>query len=201
SPNQLPRFLWRMKRWQDNRARSPLHSSPGQAPTTAPDCRTARSLSGLAFLTFTRRIPDNDASRFYVLHRYGSCTYNCSFADCDPRPDECLGANPRLGTDHDRRTQQRKIGLGIIVRSRAKVRAMRDRLARPERDLTEIINKHLLAYRAVVSGLEIPRKINCRRWIHMHASTNLCAETTKQKSSPAEARPGTKPKKRLRQRP
>ncbi len=32
----------------------------------------------------------------------------------------------------------------------------------------------------------------------MNATTNLCSETTKQKSPPAEAGPGTEPKKRAR---
>ena len=115
--------------------------------------------------------------------------------------DERIRTNPCLGTDDDRRAQQRKIGLGIIVCSRAKVRAMRDRDAWPQRDSTEIVNKRLLADRAFVSGLEIPREINCRRWIHMYASTNFSSETTKQKSPPAKARPRTETKKRLRKRP
>jgi len=89
----------------------------------------------------------------------------------------------------------------MIVRSCTKMRAMRDRDTRPYRDSTEIINKRLLAYRALISGLEIPWKIDRRRWIEVHASTNLCSETTKQKSSPAKAWPGTKPEKRLHERP
>jgi hypothetical protein len=43
----------------------------------------------------------------------------------------------------------------------------------------------------------MPGEINCRRWIDMHTSANLCSETAKQESSPTETRPGTESEKRL----
>jgi hypothetical protein len=59
----------------------------------------------------------------------------------------------------------------------------------------------VLADRAFISSLEMPREIDCRRWIDMHTSANLCSETAKQKSSPTETRPGTESEKRLRKCP
>ena len=84
-------------------------------------------MAGLPLLAFPRRISDDDASRVYVLHRNCPCTNNCSLANCDTRAHERIRTNPRVGANHDRRTQQRKIRLGMIVCSRAKMRAMRDR--------------------------------------------------------------------------
>jgi len=158
-------------------------------------------LTALALLAFARWISDDDASRFYVLHRNCSCTNNCSLANCDTWAYERIRTNPRVGANHNRRTQQRKIRLGMIVCSRAEMGAMRDRDARTECHATEIIHERLLADCALISSLKIPRKIDCRRWIYMHASTNLCAEPPKQKSSPTKTRPGTESEKRQRQRP
>ena len=159
------------------------------------------SLSDLAALAFARRISHNYGLRFYVLYRNRSCTNNCSFTNCDTWAHERIRTNPRVGANHNRRTQQRKIWLGMIVCSRAKMRAMRDGDARPQRDAAKIVDERLLANRAFISGLEIPREINRRRWINMHTSADLCPETAKQESSPTETRPGTKPEKRLRKRP
>src|SRR5207249_506459 len=78
-----------------------------QAPTTVPARRIARSLSNLASFDFTRRISDNNAPGSDVLYRYRPCTNDRSFADCHPRPDECIRTNPCLRTDRDRRAKQR----------------------------------------------------------------------------------------------
>jgi hypothetical protein len=173
----------------------------GTSTTTAPARRTARSLSDLALLAFARGVSDNDTSRSYVLHRNCSCTNNCALANCDTWTDKRIRTDPRVGANHNRRTHQRKIRLGMIVCSRAKMRAMRDRDPRPQRYAPEIINQYVLADRAFISGIKIPREINRRRWIDMHASANLCAEAPKQKSSPTETRPWTEPEKRLRECP
>jgi hypothetical protein len=54
---------------------------------------------------------------------------------------------------------------------------------------------------AFISSLEVPWKINRRRRIHMNPATDFRPEAAEQKSPPTETRPGTKPKKRLRQSP
>src|SRR4029077_7896959 len=117
--------------------------------------------------------------------------------NCDTRAHERIRTNPCVGANHNRRTQQRKIRLGMIVCSRAKMRAMRDRDARPERHAAKIINERLLADRSFISSLKMPREINCRRWIDMHTSANLRSETAKQESSPTETSPGTESEKQL----
>src|SRR5258705_7387220 len=111
------------------------------------------SLTALALLAFARWISDDDASRFYVLHRNCSCTNNGSLANCDTWAHERVRTNPRVVANYNRRTQQRKIRLGMIVCSRAKMRAMRDRDARTQRHAAKIINKHVLADRAFISSL------------------------------------------------
>src|SRR5262249_55409524 len=111
------------------------------------------------------------------LHRNCSCTYNCAFTDCDTWPDECIRTNPSVGADDNRRTQQRKIRFGIIMCSRAKMRAMRNRYPRTEPHMAKVIDKRLFTDRAFISRLEIPREINRRRWIHMYTATDLCPET------------------------
>ena len=193
--------LSRTRRRRGIRAGSPLHPEPGQAQTTALVRRAARSLSTLALLAFAGRVSDNDCPRFYILHRNCSRTNNCSLANCDARTHERIRTNPRVGANHNGRAQQRKIRLGMIVCSGAKMRAVRDRNARPERHTPKIINKYLLADGAFISSLEIPWEINRRRRIDMHASANLCAETPKQESSPTKTRPWTKPKKRQHECP
>src|SRR5262249_27700608 len=201
SPNRPPQFPARMKRWPGSPAGSPLRFSPGQAPTTALARRIVRSLNNLALLTFAGRISENAAPGLSVLHCHCSCTHNSPFPYCDPRPDEGIGANPRLRANGNRRTQQGKIRLRMIVRSRAKMRAMRDRHARAECHAPEVVNKRLLADRAFIASLEIPGEINRCRWINVNAPTDLCSETSKQKSSPTKAWPRTEPEKRLRERP
>src|SRR6266542_551701 len=176
-------------------------SSANEAPTRAPARRLARSLSNLAFFSFARRVPDHNAPGSYVLHRYRSCTNDGPFADCHARPHERIRTDPRLGADRNRRTQQRKIGLGVIMCSCAKMSAVRDCCARTQRHAAEIVNKRMLADGAFISRLEVPREINRRRRIHMNIATNFCSETTKQKSPPAETRPGTEPKKWLGESP
>jgi len=161
----------------------------------------ACSLSDLPALDFARRISHDNGSRFHILYRNCSCTNNCSVANCDTRAHKRIRANPRVRPNYNRRTQERKIRFGVIVCSRAKMRAMRDGDARPQRHAAKIINKYVLADRAFISSLEMPGEINCRRWIDMHTSANLCSETAKQKSSPTETRPGTESEKRLCKRP
>src|SRR4029077_4962327 len=134
---------------------------------------------------------------FYVLHRNCSCANNCSLANCDTWAHKSICTNPRVGANHNRQTQQRKIRLGVIVCSRAKMRAMRDRDARPQRQAPKIINKDVLANRAFISRLKVPWKINGCRWIHMHGATDLCTETPEQKPSPTKERPRAKSEKRL----
>jgi hypothetical protein len=163
--------------------------------------RTPRSLSDLARLAYARRVSHDDAPRFYVLHRNCSCPNNCSLPNCDTWAYERIRTNPCVGANHNRRAEQRKIRFGMIVCSSAKMRAVRDRDARPQPHAPKIINERLFADGAFVSGLQIPRKINRRRRIHMHASANLCSETSKQESSPTETRPWTKPEKWQRERP
>src|SRR5436189_6374226 len=68
--------------------------------------------------------------------------------------------------------------------------------ASPQRHPAEIVNERTLTDRRFISGFKIPREINFRRRIHMNAVTDLCSKTAKQKSPPAEARPGAEPKKR-----
>jgi hypothetical protein len=67
---------------------------------------------------------------------------------------------------------QRKIRFGMIVCSSAKMRAVRDRDARPQRHAPKIINERLFADRAFVSGIQIPRKINRRRRIETGIVSN-----------------------------
>jgi uncharacterized protein (DUF1330 family) len=127
-----------------------------QAPTTVPARRIARSLSNLASLDFTRRISDNNAPGSDVRHRYRPCTNDRSFADCHPRPDECIRTNPCLRADHDRRTKQREIRLCVIVGSCANMSTMGDCYPRSERYPAEIVNERMLADRAFISRLEVP---------------------------------------------
>jgi len=158
-------------------------------------------LSNLAPFSFTRRISDNNAPGLYVFHCYRSCTNDRSLADCHTRPDERIRTNPRLGTDRDWRTQQRKIRLGVIVCSCANMSAVGDCYPRPKCHRSKIVNKCLLPDGAFISCLQIPREINCRRRIHMNAATDLCSKTAEQKSPPRETRPGAEPKQRLRETP
>ena len=113
-------------------------------------------MSNLASFDFTRRISDNNAPGSDVLHRYGPCTNDRSFADCHPRPDECIRTNPCLRADHDRRTKQREIRLCVIVRSCANMSTMGDCYPRSERYPAEIVNEGMLADRAFISRLEVP---------------------------------------------
>src|SRR5262249_14585481 len=96
------------------------HLTPCHSVGVAPPSFTA-----LTHLAFARWISDDDASWSYVLHRHCSCTNNCSLANCDAWAHERIRTNPGVGANHNWRTQQRKIRLGVTVCSRAKMRAMR----------------------------------------------------------------------------
>src|SRR5262249_15405625 len=122
-PNQPPQSLAQRRRWRGSRADSPLRSSPEQARTTAPARRTARSLSHLALLAFARRVSDDNASRFYVLHRNCSCTNNCSLANCHAPAYEPLPPNPPPPADHHPPPPQRTNPPPIIPPSRPSTHA------------------------------------------------------------------------------
>src|SRR5437764_21780 len=127
------------------------------------DISAANRLRDFASFAFARWVSDHNSPGAYILHRDRSCTNNCPFTDCYARPHERIGTNPSVRTDHNWRTQQRKICFGMIVCSCAKMRAMRDCYPRPQRHTAEIINERMLANGAFISGFKIPREINCRR--------------------------------------
>src|SRR5262249_53091180 len=172
-----------------------------QAPTTAPACRIAHSLSDLASFRFACWVPDHNAPGFHIPHRYRPCTNDRAFANCHAGPHERVCTNPGFWADHNRRTQQRKIRFRVIVCSCANMSTVRNCYACPKLNLAEIENERVLANRAFISRLEVPWEINCRRRIYVNAATNLCSKTAEQKSSPSKKGPWTEPKKRLGERP
>jgi hypothetical protein len=81
-------------------------------------------LSDLASLDYTRRVADCNHPWSYILCYYRAGADNGAFADRDARADKGIGAYPRFHPNGNRRTQQWKFPFRVIVRSRAKVRAM-----------------------------------------------------------------------------
>jgi hypothetical protein len=120
-------------------------------------------------------------------HRTGS-DYS-SIPDLPSRPNEGIGANPNVIAYDDRRFQERKGSLLIVVRSRAEMGPLGNGGAGSDRYPPKIIDQGVLTNSRIFPDFQIPWEINVGGSVAIDPGTYLRPEAAQEKAAESEAGP------------
>lgn len=118
------------------------------------------------------RIADNNETRSDVTHNNCSRAKDSEITHVYIRPDERVSAYPRTSSNLYCALDEGQVRPSVVVRSSAKMRALRDRRLRANADLPEIVDLYAVTNRSLVVDREIPRNRDSNRPVDAHVTTD-----------------------------
>jgi len=120
----------------------------------------------------------------------GASADDAACADRDPRKNKDARADERVFADCDLRRSERHTWLFEIVAAGAEIRFLRDRGARADLDLGQIIGIGPIAQTCAIVQRQVPGHGDAGALMHERCAVDLCIENTQPKKSPGIQRLG-----------
>ena len=78
-----------------------------------------------------------------------------------------------------------KGGFGVIMRAGTKITLLRDHCIRPNLDLPQGVQRHVIPNPGIIPNGQLPGIDHFRTWANQHFFANLCAKQTQPEPPPA----------------